>query len=237
MKSERSVVRHRALYRAALKLYPRTFRESYSDPMTQLFGDCVRDLGARVWLRTVPDLVRTVPTERIEATMARLSPQIIFALVVLAAAIALGLGGVASFPLLVIAVAVVVANQRRVFTSLPRGERAPLRRAVVQAWWAPVAGLLGLAMIVFGIATIFEANNWGGRIFGSSLLMAFGLAMFLGLMRRPFNREAGNTLILLATVPGLLFFWVIVPPLLAILVWVGVLSSGFSDQPVEPATL
>jgi len=51
-------------------------------------------------------------------------------------------------------------------------------------------------------------------------------------MRRPFDRVVGNSLILLATVPALMFFWVIVPPLAAIVVWVGVLSAGFDNRPV-----
>jgi len=41
--------------------------------------------------------------------------------------------------------------------------------------------------------------------------------------------------ILLATTPALLFFWVIVPPLAAIVIWIGVLSSGFSDRRAVPA--
>lgn len=106
---------------------------------------------------------------------------------------------------------------------------------MVQAWWAPVAGLLGLMMVLGGVGTVFEAENWGGRIIGSGLLMAFGCAMLLGLARRPFDRVTGNSLILLATVPPLLFFWVIVPPVAAILVWIGVLSSGFSDRSAAPA--
>jgi hypothetical protein len=54
-------------------------------------------------------------------------------------------------------------------------------------------------------------------------------------MRRPFARESGNAVILVATVPALLFFWVIVPTVLALVIWVGVLTSGFNEQPVAPA--
>ena len=239
MTSARSVRRHRALYRALLVLYPRSFREDYAEPMAQLFGDRLRDVGARAWLRTLPDLVRTVPTERIEATMARLRPGArVFALafVVLGASVvAIGFGG-GAVPIVAIAVVAVLVTQRHLFASIPRGERAPLRHAVVQTWWAPVAGLLGLAMVVSGIGTIFEAHNLGGRIVGSALFLAFGGAMLFGLMHRPFDRLAGNSMILLATIPALLFFWVIVPPLAAIVVWIGVLSSGFSDRPVAPTS-
>lgn len=229
------MARHQALYRALLLLYPRRFRRVYGEPMAQVFADCVRDRGARVWLHTVPDLVRTLPTERIEAVMARLSPgtrPVALAFVVFAAVVVAVGAGRGAFLVALLALIVAVASQRRVLVSLTSGERAPLRHAVVQGWWAPVAGFLGAAMFLGGIATIFEATNWGGRVFGSAVLMAFGTAMLLGLMRRPFDRQAGNSLILLATIPPILFFWAIVPPLLAIVVWVGVLTSGFGERPV-----
>lgn len=237
MASDRAVARHRALYRTLLLLYPRRFRRAYAEPMAQVFADCVRDRGARVWLRTVPDLLRTVPTQRIEAVMARVGHGVrpVVLVFVVFAAVVVGLGaGRGVFLVAVLALMVALATQRGALVSLTSGERAPLRHALVQAWWAPVAGLLGGAMLLFGVGTIFEAHNWGGRIFGSALLMAFGAAMLLGLKRRPFDRQAGNSLILLTTIPPLLFFWVIVPPVAAIVVWIGVLSSGSGDK--SPAT-
>jgi hypothetical protein len=232
--SARAAARHRALYRALIVLYPRSFRACYADPMAQLFADRVRDVGAKAWLRVLPDLVRTVPVERIEAVMSRLAPgarvlALAFA-VFGATAVSIGLGAGAA-PIVAVAVVGVLVSQRQLLASRA-GERAPLRHAVVQAWWAPVAGLLGLAMIVAGIVTVFEASNLGGRIVGSSLLVAFGGAMLLGLMRRPFARTPGNALILLATVPALVMFWMIVPPLAAIAIWAGVLSSGFEEPAV-----
>lgn len=226
--------RHQALYRALVTLYPRSFRDGYADPMVQLFADRVRDVGAKAWLRALPDLARTVPIQRIEAVMSRLGPRarvLALAFAVLGAtAVSIGIGGGAVLPIAVAVVAVLI-SQRRLFASLG-GERAPLRHAVVQAWWAPIAGLLGGATVLAGIGTIFEAHNLGGRIVGSSLLLAFGGAMLFGLMRRPFARTPGNTLILLATVPALTLFWLIVPPLAAIAIWAGVLSNGFEEPAI-----
>jgi hypothetical protein len=222
------------VYRALVTLYPRSFREGYGEPMVQLFADRVRDVGAKAWLRALPDLVRTVPVERIEAVMSRLGPGarvLALAFAVLGAtAVSIGLGAGAA-PLIAVAVVAVLVSQRRLFASLG-GERAPLRHALLQAWWAPIAGLLGLAMTLAGIGTIFEAHNIGGRIFGSGLLLAFGGAMLFGLMRRPFARAPGNALILLTTVPAIALFWMIVPPLAAIAIWVGVLGSGFEEPAV-----
>ncbi len=238
MASARALARHRSAYRALLTLYPRTFRQGYGEAMAQVFGDDLHHVGAKAWLRTVPDLARTVPIERIDAVMSRLGPGArvaALAFVVLGAVvIAMGFGG-GAVPIVALAVVAVIVSQRPLFASMPRGERAPLRHAVVQSWWAPVAALLGLAMVVAGVGTIFEAHNLGGRIVGSALFVVFGGAMLLGLMRRPFDRLAGNSLILLATIPALLFFWVIVPPLAAILIWVGVLSGGLGERPVAPA--
>jgi hypothetical protein len=232
--------RHLRVYRALLLLYPRSFRRSYREPMLQLFRDCVQDAGARVWLRTVPDLVRTVPAQRIEAVMsARHSGTRVVGLALLvlgAVVVALGVGGPAVVAaLLILFVAVLVAG-RGALLPVFRGERAPLRYAVRQTWWAPVAALLGVAMLLFGIGTIFEAHNWGGRVFGSALLLAFGFGMLYGLTRRPFSRQSGNGLILITTIPALLFFWVIVPTVAALVIWVGVLTSGFSDESVVPAS-
>lgn len=226
--------RHQALYRALVTLYPRSFREGYADPMVQLFADRVRDVGAKAWLRALPDLARTVPVERIEAVMSRLGPGarvLALAFAVLGAtAVSIGIGAGAVLPIAVAVVAVLI-SQRRLFASLA-GVRAPLRHAVVQAWWAPIAGLLGGVMILAGFGTIFEAHNLSGRIVGSSLLLAFGGAMLFGLMRRPFARASGNALILLTTVPAIAFFWLVIPPLAAIAIWAGVLAGGFEEPAV-----
>ena len=237
--SLRSPSRHQSLYRALLTLYPPSFRHDYAEPMHQLFGDRLRELGARAWLETVPDLVRTVPNQRMEAVMASLGPTarvgVLVALVIGALAASIGLGGGAVPLLIVIAVVLIVARNRAV-TSAPFGERAPLWPAVVQAWWAPLAALLGAATIMLGVGTIFEAHNLGGRVFGSSVLLLLGSTMLLGLMRRPFDRMTGNSMILVATVPGLAFFWIVVPAVVALVVWIGVFSAGFSDEPTAATT-
>ena len=232
-----SPARHHALYRSLLRLYPRSFRADYGPAMSQLFGDRVRDRGRRAWLEAAPDLVRTVPVQRMEAAVARLSTgaRIVSLAVVVFAAVIVSIGlGAGAAPLLVALAAgagiVAILKQRSLLAS-PFGARAPLWPAVTQAWWAPLAALLGVAMLVFGVGTIFEAHNWGGRIFGSALLLALGSMMLLGLMRRPFDRTVGNAMILLATIPAFPFFWLVVPTVLALVIWIGVLSSGFDEEP------
>src|SRR3954451_19322448 len=162
---------HLRTYRALLVLYPRSFRREYRESMLQLFGDCVRDRGGKAWLRTVPDLVRTVPALRLEAVMAGRHAAgkvaALFLAVLGGVVVALGVGGPAVVVGVAIAVVTVLALARGTLVPVFRGVRAPLRYALVQTWWAPIAGLLGATMIFFGVGTIFEAHNWGGRIFGS----------------------------------------------------------------------
>jgi hypothetical protein len=228
------------LYRALLLLYPRSFRREYCQPMLQLFGDCERERGAKVWLRTIPDLVRTVPILRLEAVMTSgplASKVIAMALIALGTVVfAMGLGGPAITAAILFAVIGTLAIGRGALVPVFRGERAPLRYAVVQTWWAPIAALAGATLIFFGFGTIFEAHNWGGRIFGSTILMAFGFGMFLGLTRRPFARASGNGLILITTIPAFPVFWLVVPTVVALVIWVGVFTSGFDDKAVAPAS-
>jgi hypothetical protein len=235
----RPASRHQSLYRALLAIYPRSFRHDYGEAMQQLFGDRLRELGARAWLEIVPDLVRTVPLQRMEAVMASLSPRarvgMLTALVVGAVVASIGLGG-GMVPLLVVIAVVLIIARSRAVTTAPFGERAPLWPAVTQAWWAPLAALLGTATFMLGLGTIFEAHNLGGRIIGSGVLLLLGSTMLVGLMRRPFDRMAGNSMILIATVPALAFFWIVVPAVIALLVWVGVFSGGFSDEPAVATT-
>lgn len=230
-----------SVYRRLLVLYPPSFRREYGEPMTQLFGDRVRDRGSlRAWAGVLPDLVRTVPTQRIEAAMTHLSTSARILIVTLFIAVCaftvVVRGGGLVIPA-AIALVVVAATQRRHLRGLLRGgERAPFLRSLVQTWWAPVAVALAGFEILFAIEVMLRGANLPGRIIGGGLAMASGLGIFNGLMRRPFERAYGNVFVLLGTLLPLMIFWMLVPPLAAIIVWVGVFTSGFSTRPmVTPA--
>ncbi len=229
--------RHHAAYRSLMRLYPKSFRQTYGPDMSQLFGDRLRDRGRLAWFEAGPDLVRTVPTQRMEAVMAGLSSgaRVAALAVVVLGAVAVSVGfGAGAAPLFVIiagVAAIVALLAQRGLLRRTVGERAPIWPSITQAWWAPLATLLGVGWLVFAVGTVFEAHNLGGRIFGSAVIAAFGTLMLLGLMRRPFDRVTGNTMILLGTIPAFPFFWIVVPTVVAVLIWIGVLASGFSEEP------
>lgn len=67
-----------ALYHRLTALYPRSFRDEYTDDLTSTFALQLADDGAlRCWLRTVLDLLMTVPTQRMESAMNRTSNHLI----------------------------------------------------------------------------------------------------------------------------------------------------------------
>ena len=68
-----AVERSRRIYQRLLVFYPKAHRDAYGQPMAQLFGDQCRDAWnrgrswglLRLWLRVLPDLVRTSLWEHI----------------------------------------------------------------------------------------------------------------------------------------------------------------------------
>jgi hypothetical protein len=113
-----------------------------------------------------------------------------------------------------------------------------LRNRLVQAWWAPVAATLAVAEVAAGIGVFMNGDNWSGRIIGGLVvLVGFGLLALYGLWIRPIARPLGNTLVLVGTIPWFGLFWMVVPPLVGLVVWIGVFTSGFSaPRPNRAAT-
>ena len=77
------------VYRSLLMLYPRDFRDRYTDDLVQTFTDLSGELGARrAWRRVTLDLVVTVPRYRLETLMSdeRSSTVLTLAITVMAVA-------------------------------------------------------------------------------------------------------------------------------------------------------
>ncbi len=64
---------HIRVYRRLCSGYPQAFRREYVEDLTAIFALQLAELGVlRCWLRTIRDLLITVPTQRLEPRMKRL---------------------------------------------------------------------------------------------------------------------------------------------------------------------
>lgn len=183
------------LYGALLRLYPRSFRDAYGQDMALLLRDQLRDeRAARVWGRTLLDLVLTVPPQHLEVLVSR---------PVSAAALYSGLGGAAllvagvtlvtvglSVPSLVVAAVLgslgALAWRRSHALSGPRsrGHRGVAHLA---------AGGVGLAVTLLSVRGAGELAAGPWVVFALALLTSVGLlvvGLALLVHRSPGHRSA-----------------------------------------------
>ena len=159
------------VYRSLLLLYPRDFRDRYTDDLVQTLTDLSGELGPRrAWCRVALDLVVTVPRYRLETLMSdkRSSTLLTVAITVMAVAgimsVFVGLyPGVVLVPLAVI---VAITQRSKLARSIDavdgtRLRRKRLRTAAVLAASLPVIYLVSLPIL---------GDQWG-----TDAVVAFGL--------------------------------------------------------------
>ena len=159
------------VYRSLLMLYPRDFRDRYTDDLVQTFTDLSGELGARrAWRRVTLDLVVTVPRYRLETLMSdeRSSTVLTLAITVMAVAgitsVFVGLyPGVVLVPL---AGVVGITQRGKLARSIDvvngtQLRRKRLRTAAVLAASLPVIYLVSLPIL---------GDDWG-----TDAVVAFGL--------------------------------------------------------------
>lgn len=159
------------VYRSLLLLYPRDFRDRYTDDLVQTLTDLSGELGPRrAWRRVTLDLVVTVPRYRLETVMndQRSSTLLTMAIMVMAVAgitsVFVGLyPGVVLVPL---AGVVAITQRSKLARSIDavdgtRLRRKRLRTASVLAASLPVIYLVSLPIL---------GNHWG-----TDAVVAFGL--------------------------------------------------------------
>jgi hypothetical protein len=159
------------VYRSLLLLYPRDFRDRYTDDLVQTLTDLSAELGPRrAWRRVALDLVVTVPRYRLETLMndKRSSTVLTVAITVMAVAgitsVFVGLyPGVVLVPL---AVVVAITQRSKLARSIDavdgtRLRRKRLRTAAVLAASLPVIYLVSLPIL---------GDEWG-----TDAVVAFGL--------------------------------------------------------------
>ena len=177
------------VYRAMLRLYPRSFRAEYGEDMVQLMHDQLRDESApRVWTRTALDLVISIPTRHVEGHMSRPSPMLVplvfacLGLAALASAVVVGSSfGVVAFLAVLAGAFASVAYAAARFAHVIRD-----RAALTGCWWQVFglgAAILASDVVVANAVGDFPGHWWYafiGVLFLSFVMIAAGAVLGLG---------------------------------------------------------
>jgi len=152
-------------------LYPRDFRDRYSDDLVQTLTDLCAELGPRrAWRRVTLDLVVTVPHYRMETIMKeqhRATVLTVATAVMASAGIISPLIGLPLGVLLVPLAAVVAITQRgRLARSMDAVDASRLRRKRLRI----AAILAGSLPVIFLVSLPILGDEWG-----TDAIVAFGL--------------------------------------------------------------
>ena len=112
-----------------------------------------------------------------------------------------------------------------------------MSQVLKQAWWAPLACLLALALFAFAFVIGFsngEDDETADVVVGVVLSLAGAFALAAGLWKRPQARGLGNALIILGAVLAAFWFWTVVLPVAAVIVVIGVVTSELRSRPALP---
>jgi hypothetical protein len=216
------------MYERLLVLYPQTFRSRFGQELIQYMRD-ERMTGRRTnRLRIYTDLVRGAAVERTkEAGMRAKGAALAFVLVAVAGGTigVVGVGGGTSGFIAAGVFMVFVAVLYGIATLVSRTGRgaeydyaAPTRR-----WWWAIAGLLGAAELFMGVGQLIDDPK-KENVFALAIFTAFAALVFGGMFVR--NRVAGNWMIATGALPMVPWFWMIAPPILALVVIVMALSDN-----------
>jgi len=102
-------------------------------------------------------------------------------------------------------------------------------------WWTVLAALLATTYVLAGIGQLINDPK-ATNVVALALLTAFAGLIVAGLRLRARSRIAGNWMVILATVPALMFFWVIVPALVALAIIFGAVTEISRATPQVPST-
>ncbi len=158
-------------YRSLLVLYPRDFRDRYSDDLVQTLTDLSAELGPRrAWRRVTLDLVVTLPRYRMETLMKQEHSSTVLTV----ATIAMACAGIISpfaglyFGVLLVPLAAVVAiTQRgRLARSMDAVDASQFRRKRLK-----IAAVLAVSLpFIYLVSLPILGDEWG-----TDAKVAFGL--------------------------------------------------------------
>lgn len=248
MTPERSLALNQRIYRSLLLLYPRAFRQVYGREMVQVFGDKLRDERERsghraslaVWLRTLLDLFKSAPTQRMEKTMSREAAFAIAFALILAVAVAffmMGVGGLAINVILGVLIIAAIGLGASGFLR-KKGSRAkpePAGKISAKDWWVVLAAVIGFAEIVAIVGETIrdpKASNFAALV----VVPTFGALMLAGAwVRTKKSRNAGDWMIVIGVLPLLGLWWM--PPIavIAVVIMVMAIRDTFKGRDSEAA--
>ena len=158
-------------YRSLLVLYPRDFRDRYSDDLVQTLTDLSAELGPRkAWRRVTLDLIVTVPNYRMETIMKEehRSMALIVATTVMACAgiISPMIGQPLGLLLVPLAAVVAITQRGRLARSMDAVDASRLRRKRLRI----AAILAGLLPVIYLVSLPILGDEWG-----TDAIVAFGL--------------------------------------------------------------
>ena len=113
------------------------------------------------------------------------------------------------------------------------GRLVSMSQVLRQAWWAPLAGLLALALLAFAVVIGVSNSEDDGTtavVVGVALCLAGAFALAAGLWKRPHARSLGNVLIVVGCLLAVFWFWTLWLPIAGIIVLVGLVSSEVRDR-------
>jgi hypothetical protein len=148
------------MYRAALHLYPRAFREEYGDDMVQLLRDqCTEESTVRVTARAVVDLAIAVPSRHLEARMHRSPNSVAFAVAAVAtsAGVLIAALGGSNPATMLLGVGLAFAAVCIAVVAWRQNHDAPGRTARASWWKFLIAGPLLVGAVIVGAEAGIDA--------------------------------------------------------------------------------
>lgn len=158
-------------YRSLLVLYPRDFRDRYSDDLVQTLTDLSAELGPRrAWRRVTLDLVVTVPRYRMETLMKEEHSSTVLTVATVGMACAGIISPFAGLPLgvllLPLAAVVAITQRGRLARSMDAVDASGLRRKRLR-----IATVLAVSLpVIYLVSLPILGDEWG-----TDATVAFGL--------------------------------------------------------------
>jgi hypothetical protein len=173
------------LYRTLLRLYPRDFREQYSDDMVQLLRDQgVAEPAWQVYARAALDLAITIPTQHLEAHMNRPSTHFVPLLYAALASGGLLTAIIGGSNITIAAIGLSVAALAGAAAGIAWRRSGPIAGGITTAgWWKLIlAGpcIIGAVIVAAGLGV----NAWMVGMFAVlAAVVMTGTGVLLGIAR------------------------------------------------------